>query len=74
MNQLEADGLLVEGTRADVVQNQLVVITGKRSGTKVTGLSDLGKAASLAIAGGSVPVGSYKIGRASCRERVSSCV
>ncbi len=59
MNQLEADGLLVEGTRADVVQNQLVVITGKGSGTKVTGLSDLGKATSLAIAGGSVPVGSY---------------
>lgn len=59
MDQLEADGLVVEGTRADVVNNQVVVVTRKDSGTKVTGLSDIGMAGSIALAGGSVPVGRY---------------
>lgn len=59
MNDLEADGLVVEGTRADVVNNQVVVVTLKDSGTKVTGLENLGDAESLALAGGSVPVGKY---------------
>ena len=59
MDDLEADGLLVEGTRADVVNNQVVVVTMKESGTKVTGLENLGDAESIALAGGSVPVGRY---------------
>lgn len=59
MDDLEADGLMVEGTRADVVNNQVVVITRKDSGTKVTGLENLGEAESIALAGGSVPVGRY---------------
>lgn len=59
MDDLEADGLMVEGTRADVVNNQVVVVTLKDSGTKVTGLEDLGRAESIALAGGSVPVGKY---------------
>lgn len=59
MDQLEADGLLAEGTRANVVNNQVVVITRKDSGTAVTGLADIGKAESIALAGGSVPVGRY---------------
>ena len=59
MDDLEADGLMVEGTRADVVNNQVVVVTLKDSGTKVTGLEDLDKAESIALAGGSVPVGKY---------------
>ena len=59
MDDLEADGLLVEGTRADVVNNQVVVVTLKDSGTKVTGLEDLDQAESIALAGGSVPVGRY---------------
>lgn len=59
MDQLEEDGLVVEGTRSDVVNNQVVVVTRKDSGTKVTGLSDIGKADSIALAGGSVPVGRY---------------
>lgn len=59
MDDLEADGLMVEGTRADVVNNQVVVVTLKDSGTKVTGLENLGDAQSLALAGGSVPVGKY---------------
>lgn len=59
MNQLEEDGLMVEGSRHDVVNNQVVVLTLKDSGTKVTGLADLEKASTIALAGGSVPVGRY---------------
>ena len=59
MDDLEADGLMVEGTRANVVNNQVVVVTLKDSGTQVTGLEDMGKAESIALAGGSVPVGRY---------------
>lgn len=50
---------MVEGTRANVVNNQVVVVTLKDSGTAVTGLEDIGKAESIALAGGSVPVGRY---------------
>ena len=59
MDDLEADGLMVEGTRANVVNNQVVVVTLKDSGTSVTGLENLGDAESIALAGGSVPVGIY---------------
>lgn len=59
MDALESDGLVVDGTRANVVNNQVVVLTLKDSGTAVTGLKDLGKAKSIALAGGSVPVGKY---------------
>ena len=59
MDDLEADGLMVEGTRANVVNNQVVVVSLKDSGTKVTGLENLGEAESVALAGGSVPVGRY---------------
>ena len=59
MDDLEAVGLMVEGTRANVVNNQVVVVTLKDSGTKVTGLENIGEAESIALAGGSVPVGRY---------------
>ena len=59
MNQLEEDGLVVEGTRADVVNNQVVVIKRKDTESAVTGLADIGKASSIALADGSVPVGRY---------------
>lgn len=59
MDQLEADGLVKEGTRANVVNNQVVVVTRKDSGTKVEGLDTLKNAESIALAGGSVPVGKY---------------
>lgn len=60
MNKLdEEDGLVVEGTRANVVNNQVVVVTRKDSGTTVTGLSDIANASSIALADGSVPVGRY---------------
>ncbi len=60
MNTLEEDDkLVVDGTRANVVNNQVCVITLKDSGTKVTGLKDIGNASSIALADGSVPVGKY---------------
>ena len=59
MDDLEADGLVKDGTRANVVNNQVVVVTLKDSGTKVTGLETLKDAESIALAGGSVPVGRY---------------
>ena len=60
MNTLEnEDKLVVEGTRKDVLNNQVVVITLKDSGTAVTGLETLKDAKSIALADGSVPVGKY---------------
>lgn len=59
MDELEEKGFLDSKTRKDVVNNQVCVVTWKGSGTEVTGLSDLGKAESLALADGSVPVGRY---------------
>lgn len=53
------DKLVVDGTRHNVVNNQVCVVTQTDSATKVTGLDNLGDAASLAIADGSVPVGNY---------------
>ena len=60
MNTLQdTDGLVVEGTRHNVVNNQVVVVSRKDSGTSVTGLTDIGNAESIALADGSVPVGRY---------------
>lgn len=60
MDELEAEGdILVDGTRKNVVNNQVVVISRKDSGTKVKGLETLKDAQSIALAGGSVPVGKY---------------
>ena len=60
MDKIEnEDKLVVEGTRANVVNNQVVVVSRKDSGTKVTGLADIANAASIALADGSVPVGRY---------------
>ncbi len=59
MDKLEEDGLIVEGTRADVLNNQVVVIKRKDTESAVTGLAEIGKASSIALADGSVPVGRY---------------
>ncbi len=59
MDTLEGEGNLVEGSRKNVVNNQLCVITLKDSGTKVTGLETLKDAKSIALADGTVPVGKY---------------
>ena len=59
MDTLQEEGKLVEGTRQNVVNNQLCVLTRKDSGTKVTGLETLKDAKSIALADGTVPVGRY---------------
>ena len=59
MDELEGAGMVVEGTRTNVVNNQLVVVTQPDSDTAVTGLADIAKAKSIALADGSVPVGKY---------------
>lgn len=60
MDELEAEGdILVDGTRKNVVNNQVVIISRSDSGTKVKGLETLKDAQSIALAGGSVPVGKY---------------
>ena len=59
MNQLEEDGLAVEGTRVNLLRNEVVLITWKGSGTAVAGLDNLSEAASMALADGSVPAGNY---------------
>lgn len=59
MDTLVKEGRIYEDTRVNVVRNQLCVVTYKGSNTKVSGLSDMDKASSLAIAGGSVPAGKY---------------
>ena len=59
MDTLQEEGKLVEGTRQNVVNNRLCVITRKDSGTKVTGLETLKDAKSIALADGTVPVGRY---------------
>lgn len=60
MDQLQdQDGLVINGTRHNVVNNQVCVVTYKGSGTTVTGLSDIENAKSIALADGSVPVGKY---------------
>lgn len=59
MDELQDAGLVVDGTRQNVLNNQLVVITYPDSGTAVTGLETLKDAGSIALADGSVPVGKY---------------
>ncbi len=59
MNTLEKEGFLIEGTRHNVVNNQVVVVKGKCVETTVTGLVNIGEAESIALAAGSVPVGKY---------------
>ena len=59
MDELDGAGMVVEGTRTNVVNNQLVVVTQPDSETTVTGLADIANAKSIALADGSVPVGKY---------------
>jgi molybdate transport system substrate-binding protein len=59
MDDLSSEGLIKEDTRQNLVNNQVVVIALKDSDTKVTGLANIGDADSIALAGGSVPVGAY---------------
>ena len=59
MNELEEGGFVVDGTRHNVVNNQVCVVTYDGSETTVTGLADIANASSIALAAGSVPVGKY---------------
>lgn len=59
MDELSDNNLLTEGTRHNVVNNQVCVVTYKGGDTQVTGLSDLSKAKNMALANGAVPVGKY---------------
>lgn len=59
MDELETAGMVTDGTRTNVVNNQLVVITQPDSETAVTELANIGDAKSIALADGSVPVGKY---------------
>lgn len=59
MDELEGLELILSDTRANVVNNQVCVVTYAGSETKITGLSDIGNAESFALADGSVPVGKY---------------
>ena len=59
MKKLSEAGLVVEKSHYDLLNNQVCVVTYKGSNTTVTGLLDLAKAKSIALADGSVPVGKY---------------
>lgn len=55
----DQDHMVIEGKRANVVNNQVCVVKAKGTETQVTGLADIEKAKSFALADGSVPVGKY---------------
>lgn len=59
MDELEEKDFLIPDTRKNVVNNQVVVIAAKGAETEVTGLGNIGRAKSIALADGSVPVGRY---------------
>lgn len=59
MDALIEGGCAEEASVIDLLENQVVLITPKGSKTAVTGFADITKAANLALAGESVPVGAY---------------
>lgn len=59
MDTLEAEGLVKEDSRTNLLKNSLAVVTYKGSGTAVAGLENIGSAKSIALAGASVPAGAY---------------
>ena len=52
-------GSVVDGTRVDLLNNQVCLVTYKNSGTAVTGFAEISKAKNMALADGTVPVGQY---------------
>ncbi len=59
MDSLEEENLVRKGGRKELLNNKLVLISLKDSNTNVTGLKDMSKAKSIALAGGTVPAGAY---------------
>lgn len=55
----ETDGLVVDGSIINLLSNELCLVKGNNVETAVTGWDNLADAKSMAICGGSVPVGKY---------------
>ena len=55
----ETDHLVVEGSVVDLLANELCLVKGNDTETAVTGWDNLSQAKSMALCGGSVPVGKY---------------
>lgn len=55
----ETDGLVVDGSIVNLLANELCLVKGNSTETEVTGWDTLDKAKSMALCGGSVPVGKY---------------
>lgn len=55
----ETDGLVVDGSIVNLLSNELCLVKGNNVETAVTGWDNLADAKSMAICGGSVPVGKY---------------
>ena len=55
----ETDGLVVDGSIVNLLANDLCLVKGNDTETAVTGWDNLADAKSMALCGGSVPVGKY---------------
>ena len=55
----ETDGLVVDGSIVNLLANELCLVKGNDTETAVTGWDNLADAKSMALCGGSVPVGKY---------------
>lgn len=55
----ETDGLVVAGSAIDLLSNELCLVKGNDTETAVTGWDNLADAKTMALCGGSVPVGKY---------------
>lgn len=55
----ETDGLVVDGSIVNLLANELCLVKGSDTETAVTGWDNLSEAKSMALCGGSVPVGKY---------------
>ncbi len=59
VDTLKGEGLVVDGSDVELLSNQLCLVTGKDSGTAVTGWEDITAAGNMALCDGTVPVGRY---------------
>ena len=59
VEELDSLGFVKDGSTRRLLENSVVLISAKDSGTAVTGFENITDAADLALAGESVPVGKY---------------
>ncbi len=59
VDELNEQGYVMDGSIKQLLENSVVLISAKDSGTAVTGFENISDAANLALAGESVPVGKY---------------